>query len=105
MGRMPLRRSAAATTWKSGQKPRNPSDSDSRRAFFATSHSMPPITRATTLPPSITMPLASLARGATPNMRPPTARPTMEPAVCVPWSPLSTGVALGTSSPRASNSA
>ncbi len=67
---------------------------------------MPPRTRATASPPSITAALASIAPGAMPTCRPPAARPTMVAAVWVPCSSLSFGFGGGvTSRPIRSNSA
>ena len=75
-------------------------------AWWPSAQSSPARTRATTLPPSMTMALASFAPGATPMLKPCTALPATVAAVCVPCSPVSCGLGTGlTSSPSASNSA
>ncbi len=91
---------------KSSHQPRNPSDMLSTLTPSPTAQSIPPRTRATALPPSMTIADASFASGAMPTLRPWTGRPAIVAAVCVPCSPLSRGAGVGVSSaPSRSNSA
>ncbi len=98
---------------KSSSQPGSPSDMLRILTPWLTAQSIPPSTRATTSPPSITIALASIAPGATPTRFLPTGRPAMVAAVWVPWPrdgtpatrSLSKAFARRTWRPRSSNSA